>query len=149
MSLLLEIIVFRSIGFLAKRATLLEAIVHPRAQAGFIETYNSIVGRNPLAGQDGYYVHVPEADKWGNELRITLDANDREITGLDFGSDVETVVNPGSQGYSWRINRNAFWWYLLRLGFQMGHTQDIQQIESRIPHPYRNDFHEGLQLAER
>ena len=104
---------FRSIGFLAKRVTMLEAIVHPRAQDGFAETYRSIVGRNPSAGQDGYYVHAPEADKWGNELRVTFDATEGEIAELDLGPDVDIVANPGAPGYSWRINRNAFWWYLL------------------------------------
>jgi len=139
---------FQSLGFLAKRVTMLEAIVHPRAQAGFVETYRSIVGRSPSVGQDGYYVHEPEADKWGNELRVTFDASGEEIEELDLGPDVEIVVNPSAYGYSWRINRNAFWWYLLRLGFKMGHAQDIQLIRAKIPHSYLNDFDEGIRIAE-
>lgn len=139
---------FRSIGFLAKRATMLEAIVHPRAQGGFVETYRSVTGQNPSIGQDGYYLHEPEADKWGNELRVTFDANDEEIRGLDLGPDVHIVANPSAQGRSWRINKNAFWWYLLRLGFTMGRTQDMHSITSRIPHTYSSDFGEGIRLAE-
>ena len=135
---------FRSIGFLAKRATMLEAIVHPRAQEGFVETYRNIVGRPPRAGQEGYYVHAPSADKWGNELRVTFEASDEELNQLDLGPGVEVVTNPSAPGLSWRINRNAFWWKLQTIGFRMGGYQDIQAIRTRIPPQYLSDFDEAI-----
>lgn len=138
---------FQSIGFLAQRIILLEAIVHPRAQAGFIENYSRIVGKRPASGQDGYYVHDERADKWGNELRVTFTASHDEHLNLNFGKDVNIVTNPSNPGSSWRINKNTFWWDLLKLGFKMGHYQDIQEIKNKIPHTYRSVFDVGVTRA--
>jgi hypothetical protein len=139
---------FRSLGFLAIRASMLEAIVHPKAQEGFVQNYRIITGRRPAIGEDGYYVHVPSADKWGNELRVTFTATSQELDGLDFGPDVNVVSNPSSPGMSWRINNNGFWWRLLKLGFKMGSNQMVAEIRAHIPPQYRTDFDEGVRAAE-
>ena len=76
---------FRTIGFLASRINMTEAIVPPRAQQGFVQTYRAITGNPPRDGAVGYYVHYEQVDKWGNELRITFDASEAELQGLDFG----------------------------------------------------------------
>lgn len=139
---------FRSLGFLASRITMMEAIVPPRAQRGFVQTYREITGTPPRDGAVGYYVHYEQVDKWGNELRITFDASVTELEGLDFGPNVEPVENPGNVGISWRINRNAFWWNLLGLGFSMGNYQEVNTIRQRIPHAYQNDFENGIRMAQ-
>jgi len=138
---------FRALGFLAVRATMLEAIVHPNAQSGFVQTYQMMTGRRPYEGQDGYYVHDPNADKWGNELRVTFAASVDECDGLEFGQGVNVVTNPSAPGTSWRINKNAFWWLLLQLGFRMGSAQDSNEIRGRIPPCYWVDYDAGVLAA--
>ena len=138
---------FQSLGFLASRITMMEAIVPPRAQAGFVQTYREITGNAPQDGAVGYYVHRPQVDKWGNELRITFDASDTELQDLDFGTGVEVVVNPGNVNTSWRVNRNAFWWNLLRLGFRMGNQQAFDVIRERVPQDYKGEFDNGTKMA--
>ena len=138
---------FQSVGFLASQITMMEAIVPPKAQAGFVETYRTIVGRPPQIEAVGYYVHHQEVDKWGNELRITFDASVAELQVLDFGPGVTAVENPSSVGTSWRINRNAFWWDLLRLGFRMGNQQILRDIWDRVPQEYKGEFDNGTKMA--
>ena len=138
---------FQSIGFLASRITMMEAIVPPKSQAGFVQSYREITGNAPQEGAIGYYVHHQQVDKWGNELRVTFNASETELQDLDFGPGVEAVVNPGSISTSWRINRNVFWWNLLRLGFRMGNQQVSGEIRERVPQVYRGDFDGGLKVA--
>ena len=138
---------FRSLGFLASRVTMMEAIVPPKAQAGFVDTYRTIVGRPPQVGAIGYYVHHQEVDKWGNELRITFDASATELQVLDFGPGVAAVKNPSGADTSWRINRNSFWWDLLRVGFRMGNHQILDEIRDRIPQEYKGEFDDGTTAA--
>lgn len=135
---------FQSVGFLASRITMMEAIVPPKAQAGFVQSYREITGNTPQESAIGYYVHHQQVDKWGNELRVTFNASETELQYLDFGPGVEVVVNPGSISTSWRINRNAFWWNLLRLGFRMGNQQVLGDIRERVPQVYREDFDNGI-----
>ena len=126
---------------------MMEAIVPPKAQAGFVDNYRTIVGRPPQVGEIGYYVHHQEVDKWGNELRITFDASTAELQGLDFGPGVTVVRNPGSAGTSWRINRNALWWDLLRIGFRMGNHQVRGDVRDRIPQDYKGEFDNGTKMV--
>ena len=139
---------FTSIGFLASRTTMMEAIVPPIAQAGFVQTYRTITGKSPQHNAGGYYVHHQHVDKWGNELRITFSASISELEELDFGPGVEPVHNPGNAGSSWRINRNVFWWQLLRLGFNMGLQQDLDEIRRRIPSEHKAEFETGIREAQ-
>lgn len=137
---------FQSIGFLAVRASLLEAIVPPHSLDGFIRDYSTVKGAVPRSGQTGFYVHNPRADKWGCELRITFEANEGEKGDLDFGPSVNIVVNPANVN-SWRINNNGFWWALLRFGFEMGSTQHLGTLRALIPLQYRNHFDSGVNRA--
>ena len=138
---------FRTIGFLASRISMMEAIVPHRARAGFSETYRQLTRIRPSEGEGGYYPHGPEIDKWGNELRITFDASQTELQSLDFGPEVGAVVNPSKVGSSWRINNNFFWWELIRLGFRMGPGQSVDLMRDGIPEAYRDDFEYGLTLG--
>ena len=138
---------FQSVGFLASRITMMEAIVPHRAQAGFVQTYRGISGQAPQGGAVGYYVHNQQVDKWGNELRITFNASATELQGLDFGPGVQVVVNPGQIDVSWRINNNAFWWSLLRLRFRMGNQQDLAGIRETIPPVYKREFDDGAEIS--
>ena len=138
---------FQSLGFLASRMTMMEAIVPPKAQAGFVQTYREITGNAPQEGAIGYYVHHQQVDKWGNELRITFNASETELQTLDFGPGVAVVANPGNVNTSWRINKNAFWWNLLRLGFRMGNQQVLDDIRERVPRNYKTEFDNGSNMA--
>jgi len=133
---------YESVGFLAVRATMLEAIVPPHSLDGFVRDYANVKGVAPRSGQTGFYVHNPLADKWGCELRITFAATENENADLDFGPGVNIVIDPAN-GNSWRINNNGFWWTLLRFGFEMGTSQNVGVIRSLIPLQYRNPFDAG------
>lgn len=134
---------YESVGFLAVRATMLEAIIPPHSLGGFTSDYANIKGVAPRSGQPGFYVHNPLADKWGCELRITFAATENEIGALDFGPSVNIVVDPANVN-RWRINNNGFWWDLLRFGFEMGNIQNAGVIRSLIPFQYRNPFDAGV-----
>ena len=138
---------FFTVGFLAVRATMLEAIVPPHALDGFTQDYFRIKGVKPKQGQPGLYVHRPEADKWGCELRVTFRATNEKAFNLDFGPHVHCVADPANPGLSWRINNNGFWWRLLKFGFEMGPIQDASVIRSRVPVGYKKQFDLGHNKA--
>ena len=134
---------YESVGFLAVRASMLEAIVPPHSLDGFTRDYTNFKGVAPRSGQTGFYVHNPLADKWGCELRVTFAATEDENSNLDFGPTVNIVIDPANVN-SWRINNNRFWWALLRFGFEMGNIQNAGVIRSLIPFQYRNLFDVGV-----
>ena len=138
---------FRTLGFLASRITMMEAIVPHRAQSGFVRDYRASTGISARDGDVGFYVHKEQVDKWGNELRVTFDASENQLELLDFGPRVNVVTNPSNRGRSWRINRNTFWWHLVQLGFVMGNQQDLHLIRDRISREYREEFDNGLMMA--
>jgi len=138
---------YQSLGFLAVRTTMLEAIVPPHSLDGFVRDYTAVKGVAPRSGQTGFYVHNPLADKWGCELRITFTTTEDENGSLDFGPGVNIVVNPTTID-SWRINNNSFWWSLLRFGFEMGSVQHISTIGTLIPFQYRTNFDTGVNKAK-
>jgi len=134
---------FFSLGFLAARATNLEAFVPEHALSGFLSSYTQVKGRKPMVSQRGLYIHEPRVGKWGCELRVTFLATSEEVDVLDLGPDVNVVDDPLKPGVSWRINNNGFWWRLLKFGFEMGNQQDKNAIEARIPNKYRQHFRQG------
>jgi hypothetical protein len=134
---------FFSLGFLAARATNLEAFVPEHALGGFLSSYAQIKGQKPITNQRGLYIHEPQVGKWGCELRTTFLATSEEVDALDLGPDVNIVDDPFKPGVSWRINNNGLWWRLLKFGFEMGNQQDKNAIETRIPNKYRQHFRQG------
>lgn len=138
---------FFTLGFLCKRATMMEAIVPQHSLNGFVADYLQHTGRIPQPNDSGFYVHPPLTDKWGCELRLTFSATQEEVDQLDFGPDVHYVVNPASIGSSWRINNNGYWWRLVRQGFRMGTYQDFSYIKRNIPHLFTAKFDEGYANA--
>jgi hypothetical protein len=134
---------YRSMGFLAVRVTMLEAIVHPIAEVGFETTYRGITGQSPSNALGGYSVHAASVDKWANELRVTFAATYEEMSELDPGPEINIRENPGRED-SWRINKNAFWWSLLRMGFKMGREQNLDQILANVPRAYVDEFNAGV-----
>jgi hypothetical protein len=138
---------YESVGFLAMRSTMLEAIVPPHSLDGFVRDYMNVKGVAPKSGQSGFYVHDPSADKWGCELRITFAAAENETGGLDFGPGVDIVFNPANEN-SWRINNNGLWWRLLKLGFEMGKAaQNVGIVRSLIHFQLRGYFDAGVHRA--
>ncbi len=138
---------YQSVGFLALRATLVEAIVIPSRQMRFEAEYEDITG-SPIASEvTGLSVHNRDIQKWGDQLRVTFEASSVEKDSLDFGPDVSVVNDPGNRGQSWRINRNSFWWDLVQLGFRLGGNQDVDAIREGVPSGHKSAFDQGLQLA--
>lgn len=138
---------FFTLGFLAHKATMLEAIIPVHTEIGFSDDYLQLKGIKPKHGQDGYYVHKPGTDKWGCELRITFQAKKQDCDNLDFGPDVHCVDDPANPGIRWRINNNGFWWKLLAFGFEMGSVQNFVNIIKNIPQAYRKQFDSGYSVV--
>lgn len=139
---------FFTIGFISKRASMLEAIVPPHSDASFRNNYQIASGIKVNSGTPGYYLHHdPNVDKWSYELRITFNASAEELPSLRFGPDVHVVSDPTKQGTSWRINNNAYWWRLIRFGFVMGPNQIPSSINNTIPLKFQQDFQAGLLAA--
>lgn len=138
---------FFSLGFLAARATRLEAFVPKHRLETFVTHYADIKGRNLQEKEKGLYVLEAKAHKWGYELRVTFLATPEEISSLDFGSKVKILDDPSKHGVLWRINNNAFWWKLLEFGFEMGGQQKSKAIEAHIPKEYREKFKQGYSVA--
>lgn len=130
---------FRTIGVLARYASLVEGFAPPESVRGFSETYQQLTGRR-LAQEPTFYEHPSGTDKWGIELRIQFPAQ-YEGQGLEFGSaSVRAVSAPNGE---LRINNNAFIRQLFRLGFTFGTGQDIDRIRARIPAEHRPEFDQG------
>jgi len=138
---------FFTLGFLTNRATMLEAIIPPHALAGFVQDYLRLKGAKPREGQVGFYVHQLGVDKWGCELRTTFRADCRELANLEFGPNVNIVKDPANPDVGWRINNNGFWWKLLKLGFEMGTSQDANRVRKNVPFQYREQFNKGYNAA--
>lgn len=134
---------FRSLGFLAARATILEAFLPTHSVNGFNEDYMQLKGSRPRQGHTGLYFHPEGTDKWGSELRITFRASTDEIENLEFGPDVNVVNDPLNPGITYRINNNGFWWRLMAFGFDMGDSQNIHSIRAHIPPLFRDQFDIG------
>ncbi len=62
---------FFSLGFLAARATRLEAFVPKHRLETFESRYAELKGRNLREREKGLYVLEAKAHKWGYELRVT------------------------------------------------------------------------------
>lgn len=140
---------FFSLGFLAARVAVLEAMVPPHSFKKFRSDYATIKGYKPVESEPGLYVHAPEAKKWGCELRVTFQASRKEVDELNFGWDVDVVEDPSKPGELWRINNNNFWWRLLEWGFDMGAQQDVDSIRPQIPLEYREAFDRGYAQAQK
>lgn len=138
---------FFSLGFLAARATRLEAFVPKHRLENFISRFAEIEGRALRDKEKGLYVLEAKAHKWGYELRVTFLATPEEVGSLDFGAKVKILDDPSKPGVLWRINNNAFWWNLLEFGFEMGNQQQLKIIEAHIPNKYREYFRRGCSVT--
>lgn len=138
---------FFSLGFLAARATRLEAFVPKHRLDTFASRFAEIKGRDLQDKEKGVYILEAKAHKWGHELRVTFLATPEEISLLDFGSKVKILDDPSKHGVLWRINNNAFWWKLLEFGFEMGGQQKVKAIEAHVPSKYRDTFKQGYSIT--
>lgn len=138
---------FFSLGFLAARATRLEAFVPKHRLDTFASRYAEVKGRDLAGKEKGLYILEAKAHKWGYELRVTFLATAEEISSLDFGSKVKILDDPSKPGVLWRINNNAFWWELLKFGFSIGNRQKPKAIEVHVPNKYREHFKQGYSIA--
>lgn len=132
---------FMSLGFMSKNAEL-HAEVPPRSQSRFEEHYRLVTGSRPVLGVDKYFSINADDNyqKWGPELRIYIPIP--ENVTLSLAPDVIPRESPDPNVV--RINNNAFWWRLVRIGFRLGLQHNVQAIEESIPLGYRKDFRLGL-----
>jgi hypothetical protein len=130
---------FETLGFLARQGDF-QAEVPPQSEDGFGERYAMLTGVRPVLGNDGYYPVRTENpnDKWGAELRIYFP--DRHEVNLPDHIEVRS----GSADDTVRINNNAFWWQLVRVGFRLGTRHDVNVIRASIPPQFHADFDRGF-----
>ena len=127
---------------------MIEAILPKKAVGGFSSTYKRIKGGKISSATPGVYIHPdPDVDKWGAEMRVTLRASPSELTQLDFGRHAYAVDDPARPRESYRINNNGYVWDILRLGFELGSSQSVSQIQAAIPTIYLDDFRNGMSKA--
>jgi hypothetical protein len=121
---------FRSLGYLARRARF-DAELPDRVVDHFLEQYRLLSGVAASTAHSSV-ISLGDVDKWGPELRIYFPTPPRK---LDFGPDIE--VRSGQTGGIKRINNNALWNKLIRLGFRIGKDHDVGMIRDSIPHAQR------------
>lgn len=85
---------FKTLGYLTKNG-FIEAITPPKSKGGFDSTYYGVKGRFPQDNQAGYYLHDPDVDKWGTEMRLTFEKPKTVVEDeLAFGPSVSVVESP-------------------------------------------------------
>ncbi len=128
---------FWSLGFLAGHARF-EAELPNRVVDQFLEQYSRLSGEKTSITHSSV-ISLGDVDKWGPELRIYFPTPPREV---DFGPEIE--VRTGQSDGIKRINNNALWNKLIRLGFRIGKDHNCDAIRNSIPHEKRYLFNEGL-----
>lgn len=134
---------FMTLGYISRHG-FVEAIIPLKSKNGFDRNYFQIKACHPSSDLPGYYLHTdPFVDKWGVEMRLTFDIpKSISLSDLDFGGPFRPVDSP--ELGKLRINNNELCYKLLKLGFELGGSQNIQEIEMNIPEGYRLDFRKGL-----
>ena len=65
-----------------------------------------------------------------------------EREDIEFPEDID--VRAGSAQGTFRINNNAYWWQLVRVGFRLGTHHRVDDIRESIPDQFRADFDRGI-----
>ena len=136
---------FFTLGYICKKG-FIEAIIPPKSKSGFDNTYRRVKGKYPSDAIEGYYIHHDEnVDKWGVEMRLTLEiSGEIDVDDLEFGNNIRVVNSPNDREI--RINNNAFCWQLLQIGFDLGRGQDKLVILDNIPDKFRETFMAGFKI---
>ena len=93
----------------------------------FVENkYHELTGE-VLMETPGQYV-VANWDKWGTESKVTFDSD------TVIPDDVQDFLQPSVDGV---IDRNDFFWSLVRLGFRIGDSHNLSVIRNNIPESFR------------
>lgn len=131
---------FYFLGFLATNSEF-NAEVPPQSQESFEEGYFLLAGERPIEHTEGYFpIHIETTwDKWAPELRIYFPETTLKF---EFPPDVET--RPGTGPGFLRINNNRFWRLLVKLGFRLGKTHNVDMIRLSIPAKFHSNFDAGL-----
>jgi len=96
----------------------LEAEVSQKYRERFQKEYTTLTGSIPQPGTESY--HEMHPGKWGRELRIYFNADQRVVGMLrSLGFHVEEE-QPYRTEYRYRINNNKIWWKLVEAGFKLG-----------------------------
>ena len=136
---------FETLGYLSspQRSCKLDAEMHSKAQREFESMYSRLTGVTPIVDNHNYYILHEGADKWGVELRIYFDAEERNIPSI-----IRNMVRssrPGEPRTS-RINDNSLIWKLIEYGFLLNDNQDVDRVRGRVPIEFVPDFERGFSL---
>lgn len=117
---------FWTLGFLSINSRF-EAEIPNKVVSNFLEQYKRLTGEKISSNHTGLS-SLGDVDKWGPELRIYFPDTYKKF---DLGSDV--IVREGQMANIKRINNNAVWNKLVRIGFRLGKKHDVEQIRKSIP----------------
>lgn len=131
---------FWSLGFLAANARF-DAELPNHVVENFLGHYHRWSGERTSIDHPNVML-LGDVDKYGAELRIYFPLPTRQ---LDLGPDIE--VRAGQSDGIQRVNNNALWYKLVRLGFRVGSVHDRGSIRNSIPDEKRYLFDEGLANA--
>jgi hypothetical protein len=91
-----------------------------------------------------FQIAIGGENKWGSELRIYIPARFCANPRFVLPANLNLVAADVPENR--RINNNEFWWHLVeRLNFRAGRTQNLQEIEARLPDDVRASFRQGCQ----
>lgn len=139
---------FEVLGYLASldRVCKLDVELPSAKEQSFKDKYAGLSGVTPSVDRHNFYLWPEGSNKWGVELRIYFKADNRENIP---GAIRDVVVSPRFQNspHNCRINRNKFIWELIKYGFLLDDTQDVQRIRERVPPEYISYFARGISLA--
>jgi hypothetical protein len=125
----------------------LHAEVPPQSWRGFEHDYRTLTGNHNIAAEPCVFqIAIGGENKWGSELRIYIPARFCANPRFVLPANLNLVAADVPENR--RINNNEFWWHLVeRLNFRAGRTQNLQEIEARLPDDVRASFRQGCQVV--
>ena len=137
---------FVVLGYLSSpdRMCKLDAEVPFDKEQKFKDKYAELSGITPRVDDHNFFLWPEGANKWSVELRIYFRANRDNIPH----AILDMIVTPRPHtAYNCRINNNKFIWELIKHGFLLGDTQDVQRIRERVPPEHIFSFERGFSLT--
>lgn len=139
---------FVVLGYLASpdRECKLDVELPSTKEKSFKDRYAELSGVTPSVDHHNFYLWPEGSNKWGVELRIYFKADNMDNIPTAIRSMVVSARFP-NPAHNCRINRNKFIWELIKHGFLLGDTQNLERIQERVPQEYMPHFERGLSLT--
>lgn len=125
---------------LAHKASLSASLTYDKGDE-FKDDYYEATGK--ILGDDRHGIaHVTKGvDQWSNQGRVRFESNDVDINLLEFTSERNNPYPVSDNQYE--VTDIKFLFFLLQHGFDIGASQDVDVIKSKIPGIYRRSFLDG------